>query len=109
MWQRSGSVEAVPRDAADDYVRQLNAAWFAGHSDWRLPTIEELASLVRPDKGPQRRCVDPVFDQMQDSLWSCDTVTDSNAPAAVDLYDGAVVEMSPDSELYVRAVRSLKH
>lgn len=28
------------------FVEQLNAKKFAGHSDWRIPTLEEIASLV---------------------------------------------------------------
>jgi len=41
---------------ATQAVRRLNGnGGYAGHSDWRLPTREELASLV------ENRCIDPAI------------------------------------------------
>lgn len=37
-------------------VAELNAAQTAGRSDWRLPTVEELSSIV------ERRCFKPAID-----------------------------------------------
>jgi len=61
-----------------DFINQLNAAGFAGHSDWRLPTSAgaglfptgqpaELESIVDETQGacgsggPLDACIDPVF------------------------------------------------
>jgi hypothetical protein len=41
---------------AEDLVYRLNHQGFMGHSDWRLPTVDELQSLRRPD------CVAPSID-----------------------------------------------
>jgi len=42
-----------------DWVAQLNAAAFAGHSDWRVPTLAELDTLV--DRQAALPAVDPFF------------------------------------------------
>lgn len=39
---------------AQDEIRRLNAKGLYGHRDWRLPTLEELRTLV------ERRCTDPA-------------------------------------------------
>jgi len=45
MWQRSGldlcSIRKMTRD-----IEQLNTGTFAGHNDWRMPTVEEAMSLM---------------------------------------------------------------
>ncbi|MGH7790078.1 MAG: DUF1566 domain-containing protein [Candidatus Binatia bacterium] len=42
-----------------DWVAQLNAAAFAGYSDWRVPTLGELGTLV--DRGTALPAVDAAF------------------------------------------------
>jgi hypothetical protein len=42
-----------------EYVATLNAMNFGGHSDWRLPNIKELLSIV--DYGRSNPAIDPIF------------------------------------------------
>ena len=35
-------------DEANEYAKEMNEQKFAGHSDWRLPTIGELEKLYDP-------------------------------------------------------------
>ena len=37
-------------DEAHDYAKEMNEKKFAGHSDWRLPTIHEASSLYDEEK-----------------------------------------------------------
>ena len=126
MWQKGGSKRAISKRRANFYVKKINKDKFAGYLDWRLPTIEELASLLAyvNDKGLY---IDPVFESKQKRCWGSD-----GRPGKViaDVYDqGWIVnffegkvsmarwsaqypppnwirEINPSN--YVKAVRSVK-
>ena len=124
MWQKGGGSMSKTLRRAKFYVEKLNQNRFTGHSDWRLPTIEELASLLESHETNGRH-IDSLFDQKQARCWSSDkgpkfggwTSTPPQAwyvnfPAGtIDLQvvtrrDGQHVAFT--SHIYVRAVRSLR-
>lgn len=71
MWQQGASPDYGVWNAAQPYIDQLNAQHFAGYCDWRLPTLEELASQVSREALNKGLYVSPLFsDRMW--FWSCD-------------------------------------
>lgn len=50
MWQQGGSPDLLMQDGVQGYVDEMNKKQYAGFSDWRLPTVEELASLMENER-----------------------------------------------------------
>jgi hypothetical protein len=71
MWQKSGSPSTTSKSRAQAYLNKLNKNQLAGHWNWRLPTIDELASLLERDKINGVH-INPVFDKEQKRCWSSD-------------------------------------
>ena len=71
-WQRSGSRHPLTWHQADQYVEGLNAAGFGGSRRWRLPTVAELATLLKPAPRGKDFCIAADFDACQKWLWSSD-------------------------------------
>jgi hypothetical protein len=125
MWQKSGSSRTKKWNRAQTYVMQLNKDRFAGYLDWRLPTIEELASLVERRKIDGVH-IDPLFDKKQKTCWSSDTMLIDPAGELyqtwiVNFAQGAIrieewsklrekIALYPflDDHYHIRVVRSLK-
>ena len=103
MWQQSGSSTELRYSDAKNYIHRLNRESFAGFSDWRLPTVEELASLLEPKKKGVRY-IDPVFNMRQLRFWSADKRS-SGTPWSVSIRAGIVTLELKDSKYYVRGVR----
>ena len=45
MWHKDGSPKPLTLKRATYYIGSLNDKRLMGYSDWRMPTVEELASL----------------------------------------------------------------
>jgi hypothetical protein len=72
MWQKEGSQDGVSWVKAKEYINKLNSEQFLGYSNWRLPTIEELASLLKSKKANNKLHIDPIFSETQPICWSSD-------------------------------------
>jgi len=101
MWWKKGTDIAYDWQQAVGYCKDLA---FYGHSDWRLPTIEELFSII--DHGRHDPAINPVFKCKSSNYWSSTTYTDypSNAWYVYFSY-GGVHNYSKSYGSYVRAVR----
>jgi hypothetical protein len=91
-------------------VSDLNGARFAGHDDWRLPSLEELRTLltaVPPCAAPP--C--PAAAWQRDATapggyWSSTSFSlDRKRAWAISFGDGEAYTAEKDATLYFRAVR----
>lgn len=72
-WEQHGSRYPLTWEGALAHVRRLNRKAYAGRTDWRLPTIEELITLFTGKTEPGEFCLEPSFDPRKARLWSSDT------------------------------------
>lgn len=71
MWHQSGSNNSMDWDKAKQWVRDLNSRGYAGYHDWRLPTLDEAASLLESGKS-NGLYIDSVFSNKQEWNWTGD-------------------------------------
>jgi len=103
LWQRSGCQYPLTWHQAKEYIQQLNKNSFAERCTWRLPTVNELMSLLTETSHSAVLCIEPVFDQKQKWLWSCDRQSFMSAwYVSLDL--GFVYWQDFSAYYYVRAV-----
>ncbi len=69
FWQHDCNQYSLSWQAAVDYVATLNSQAFAGKNNWRLPTVNELVSLLREEAW--QSATTPFADRGK-WLWSCD-------------------------------------
>jgi hypothetical protein len=101
MWQKGTGNHGIWCNALA-YCEGLE---LAGHSDWRLPNVRELQSIV--DYGRFHPAIDPVFGALSSFYWSSTSFEDFPVHAwVVCFYDGVVDFGSKDVVFHVRAVRS---
>ena len=109
MWQQSCSADGLSIETAEAYAGELNREGFAGYSDWRLPTIEELASLMEPIGKNRGLFVDLAFDASQALLLSADGIGSGayQGTWVADFSQGTLYTVYSDARPKVRAVRAM--
>jgi len=114
MWQGSGSREPMKWKNAVKYVKKLNKRGHAGFSNWRLPSVEEAASLLVLDTDSKKGLLIDVgvFEDKQTRIWTGDK-KNQNAIWHIDFkgysFDGPVVAVGENIKgISVRAVRTME-
>ena len=105
----TGSAEQFTWQKALQHAQELNSnGGFAGFTDWRLPNIKELNSLV------EHQCTFPAINLMRfsntsgdDQYWSSSVVMDWGLIWIVTFNIGATRTSINDDHLQLRLVRSI--
>ncbi len=108
MWHQHGS-DRVSWNKAKEWVRSLNNRGYAGYNDWRLPTLEEAASLLESSNKEYEGYIDPIFSNTVPFIWTGDSKNGSETAWGVDFGLGGVDWYIIGDGYFVRPVRSLKN
>ncbi|MBD3307008.1 DUF1566 domain-containing protein [candidate division KSB3 bacterium] len=106
MWQQQISDSPMTWQQAYAYIGHLNATRYAGYTDWRLPTIVELASLLEPHKSEHDLYLVPIFGAAPLWCWSADKRPAANTAWYVSFNSGGIQHQDMQSTAFVFAVRS---
>ena len=110
QWQQTASEERYNFKKAAEYCKKLN---YGGHDDWRLPTVQELASII--DNSKVLPSIDsdyfpntPVSDEnIIFYFWTSSSYADNENHAWSISFDYGISsrESTTDEENFVRCVR----
>ncbi|MBF0200030.1 MAG: DUF1566 domain-containing protein [Desulfamplus sp.] len=93
-------------DTENVFITELNTNIFGGHSDWRMPTVQELASIT--NRGIYNPAIDAAyFPNVRSYYWSGTTNANNTDSAwVIDFNYGFAHYNYKSSSYYVRAVRA---
>jgi hypothetical protein len=107
MWQQAEDVSHFSWEEAEAHVVKMNEENLAGFSDWRIPTAEELLSLMTVSKKGDHY-IEKIFQQGPLSTWTVDVIPEAFAGAwFVDFNEGKAGDGNRAAGLgHVRLVRT---
>jgi len=106
MWQQTTSSRKMVYRLAMQWINHLNECNFAGHNDWRLPTLEEAMTLVEQIPNSDGLYIDPVFDPKKRLwMWTSDRDGAHSAWYVNFNYGYSKLNRIKSGNNYVRAVR----
>lgn len=108
LWQQHASTEPMSWPAAFEYAASLNRQHYAGYEDWRVPTIEELATLMEPQKLSTKLYLSPFFGTTPLWCWSADRSNSEQKAWYVSFSSGGIQQLELDNSLFVLVVRTFQ-
>ena len=104
-WQRRGSGFTLDWQQAKDYVAHLNNTNWQGRHNWRLPTLEEVLTILNPPLHGVSCSSWPLLDNTIHWLWTSDHCTKKHA-WMVDVVESFFDRLDKDGVASVCAVSS---
>jgi hypothetical protein len=112
VWYNGPSPGKMDFGKAEKWIARLNKWKYGRFSDWRFPTLEEAASLLRKRKNKKGLHIDALFTGNQKVIWTGDRSTlvmFKGRKHWVVFFDKGIFDKSyKDSKHDVLAVRTLK-
>ena len=105
MWQKSGTEDLVVFNEVNEYISAFNKMNLSGFNNWRLPTIEELASLLEPKKN-SALFLSHFFCSKQSICWSADNA--ESKYWCIDFKNGVVGLLAKKYCQYIKVVRTIE-
>ncbi len=106
VWQQSGSPYPLNWEGANHYIDNLNQEGFAGSTHWRMPTVDELLSILQPSAPGEDFCATSLFSPIQKWIWSTDRRS-LRAAWYVNMEMGFAAAFDLTGFFHARAVRDL--
>jgi len=106
MWKETASSKYMKFKDVQGYIDELNRKKFTEYSDWRLPTLEELAPLTESEKLKEYIYFCDDFQQVW--YWTADKRESGNIWAVDFRNNQAICLHAKNTYAWVRAVRSCR-
>jgi serine/threonine-protein kinase len=104
MWQQAGSRKPLRYDEIKQYINKMNEEKTFGYDDWRIPTLQELISILGKGQYENDLYIHPYFNPRQKWIWSSDK-TPNESKWLVDFFEGNIFMGDKNLLSYVRSVR----
>jgi TPR repeat protein len=105
VWTRQRNLVKMNLDKTLSWIESLNRIQYGGIKSWRLPTIEEAASLLKKNTGDGKNFLDAVFGEDIKVIWTGDRFLESGS-WVVDFQNGMVKNAKSKSRLMTLMVSS---
>jgi len=79
VWMRQQNLVKMNLEKINNWIASLNHVEYGGLSDWRLPTVEEAASLLEKNPHDEKIFLDAIFGEDIQSIWTGDSFTESKS------------------------------
>lgn len=106
IWLAGGSEQAIAFSTIPAWLAELNRSDGAG-APWRLPTLEEAASLLTRERGAKGLFINPMFSADIPEIWTGDHVLGQPDKVWVVLFGDGCLGMQTDSaRCFIRPVHT---